>query len=57
MGSVLSFPPSSFNNFYQNRTKMGPTSTTNGTNLAQGGGEGATENQPKYKKQKKRKRK
>ena len=46
-GVVLSFPPSSFDNFYQNRTKMGPKSITNGTNLGQGG-EGATENQQKY---------
>jgi hypothetical protein len=30
----------SFANFYQNRTKMGPTSTTNGANLGQGGGKG-----------------
>ena len=37
----------------QNRTTMGPNSTTNGTNLGhggEGGGEGATENQHKYKK-------
>ena len=32
-----------FANFYQTRTKMGPQSTTNDTNLGQGG-EGATEN-------------
>ena len=32
-----------FTNFYQNRTKMGPKSTTNETNLGQGG-VGATEN-------------
>jgi hypothetical protein len=34
----------SFANFYQNRTKIKPKSTTNVTNLGQGGGEGATEN-------------
>ena len=38
----------SFANFYQNRTKIGPKSTTNGTNLDHGGGEGATENRQKY---------
>ena len=27
-GVVLSFPPSSFDNFYQNRTENTPTSTT-----------------------------
>ena len=30
----------SFANFYQNRTKMGPKSITNGTSLGQGGGRG-----------------
>ena len=30
----------SFANFYQNRTKMGPKSITNETNLGQGGGRG-----------------
>ena len=40
-------------NFYHNRTKTGPKSITNGTNLARGGGKGATENQHKYEKIKK----
>ena len=38
-------------NFYQNRTKMGPTSTTNETNLGQGGVKGQpkiNENMKKY---------
>ena len=48
-GVVLSFRPSSFDNFYQNRTNMGPTSTTNGTNMAQGG-QGVPEDQRKYEK-------
>ena len=39
-GVVLSFPLSSFDNFYQDRTKMGSKSTTDGTNLAQGGARG-----------------
>ena len=39
-GVVLSFPPSSFDNVYQHRTNMAPTSTRNGTSLAQGGGKG-----------------
>jgi hypothetical protein len=39
-GVVLSFPPSSFDNYYQNRPKMVPESITNGTNLAQGEGKG-----------------
>ena len=42
------FRVASFDKFYQSRTKMGSKSTTNGTNLGQGG-EGATENQQKYK--------
>jgi hypothetical protein len=51
MGSVLSFPPKSFANFYQHRTKKGSKSTTNGINLGQGGGGGgATENLQKYEK-------
>ena len=51
-GVVLSLSPSSFDNFYQNRTKMGPKSTTNGSNLAQGG-QGVPENQQMYEKVKK----
>ena len=46
-GVVLSSPPASFDNFYQNRTKMQPITTTNVTNLAQGGGERVPENQRK----------
>ena len=47
----------SFANFYQNRTKMGPKSTTNGTNLGQGGGKGQPKIDKNMKKYKKRKRK
>ena len=35
-GVVLSFPPSSFDNGYQHRTNMAPTSTNNETNVAHG---------------------
>ena len=37
------FRAASFANFYQNRTKTGPKSTTNGANLAQWGGKGQPE--------------
>ena len=47
----------SFANFYQNRTKIGPKSTTNGTNLGQGGGKGQPKINENMKKYKKRKRK
>jgi hypothetical protein len=47
----------SFANFYQNRTKMGPTSTTNETNLGHGGGKGQPKINENMKKYKKRKRK
>ena len=39
-GVVLSFPPSSFDNSYQNLTNIAPKSIKNMTNLAQGGGKG-----------------
>ena len=51
------FRAASFANFYQNRTKMGPKSTTNGTNLGQGGGKGQPKINKNMKKYKKRKRK
>jgi hypothetical protein len=47
----------SFANFYQNRTKMRPKSTTNETNLGQGGGVGQTKNKEKLKNYKKSHRK
>ena len=51
------FRVASFANFCQNRTKMGPTSTTNGTNLGQGGGKGQPKIDQNIKKYKKRKSK
>ena len=51
------FRAASFANFYQNRTKMEPKSTTNGTNLAQWGGKGQPKINTNIKKYKKRKRK
>ena len=47
----------SFANFYQNRTKMGSKSTTNETNMGQGGGKGQPKINENMKKYKKRKRK
>ena len=43
----------SFANFYQNRTKIGPKSTTNGTNLGQGEGKGQPKTDKNMKKLKK----
>ena len=47
----------SFANFFQNRTKMEPKSTTNETNLGQGGEKGQPKINENMKKYKKRKRK
>ena len=47
----------SFANFYQNRTKMGPKSTTNGTIWARGGWKGQPKINENMKKYNKRKRK
>ena len=54
---VLSFSPPSFANFYQNRTKIEPKSTTNETKLVQGGVNGQPKIDQNMKKYKKRKRK
>ena len=62
-GSLTRIPPgqgfrvASFANFYQNRTNMGPKSTTNGTSLGQGGGKGQPKINKNMKNIKKRKRK
>ena len=51
------FRVASFANFYQNRTKMIPKSTTNGTDWARGGRKGQPKINTNLKKYKKRKRK
>ena len=56
-GVVLSFPPSSFDSFYQNRSKMLAKSTTKGTNLAHGRSKGYPKVNKNMNKLKKRKRK